>query len=84
MYFIVNGSRKMKIEYNDKFDLLYLRFDETEQEVVNKRLNDNIVLDIGKNDKIVGIEIMDATEVINLSSLLPINYFKSEEDLVAV
>ncbi len=74
----------MKIEYNDKFDLLYLRFDETEQEVVNKRLNDNIVLDIGKNDKIVGIEIMDATEVINLSSLLPINYFKSEEDLVAV
>lgn len=79
-----NGSRKMNIEYNDKYDLLYLRFDETEQEVVNKRLNDNIVLDIGKNDKIVGIEIMDATEVINLNSLLPIHYFNNKEDLVAV
>ena len=74
----------MNIEYNDKYDLLYLRFDETEQEVVNKRLNDNIVLDIGKNDKIVGIEIMDATEVINLNSLLPIHYFNNKEDLVAV
>ena len=74
----------MKIEYNDKFDLLYLRFDETEQEVVNKRLNENIVLDIGKNDKIVGIEIIDAAEVINLNSLLPIHYFKNKENLVTV
>jgi uncharacterized protein YuzE len=65
----------MKIEYDDKFDLLYLRFDETEQEVINERVNEHIVLDIGNNNKIVGIEILDAKEVLNLSNILPVNYF---------
>lgn len=64
----------MKIEYDDKKDLLYLRFDESPQDVVNKRVNDNIVLDIGNDDKIVGIEILDAMELINLSSVLPVTY----------
>lgn len=70
----------MKIEYDDKFDLLYIRFDESTQEVVNQRINDNIVLDIGKNDKIVGIEILGAKEVLNLSNILPINYLNNRVD----
>ena len=69
----------MKIEYDDKFDLLYLRFDDKKQEVVNKRINDNIVLDIGKNDKIVGIEILGAKDVINLSNILPVNFYNSRK-----
>jgi uncharacterized protein YuzE len=40
----------MKIEYDDKFNLLYFRFDEQSLEIVNKRLNDNIVLDIGRDN----------------------------------
>ena len=75
----------MKIEYDDKYDLLYLRFDDSEQEVVNQRINDNIVLDIGKNDKIVGIEILDAKDVLNLSNILPINFYnRRKEDLIEV
>ncbi|MGA2298133.1 MAG: DUF2283 domain-containing protein [FCB group bacterium] len=70
----------MKIEYDDKYDLLYLRFDETEQEVVNQRVNDHIVLDIGKNDKIVGIEILGAKDVLNLSSILPVNFYNQRTD----
>jgi uncharacterized protein YuzE len=70
----------MKIEYDDKFDMLYLRFDETIQEVVNQRINDNIVLDIGKNDKIVGIEILGAMDVLELSNILPIGYLKTRKD----
>jgi uncharacterized protein YuzE len=31
-------------------------------------------LDIGEDDKIVGIEIMDASDHVNLESLLPIKY----------
>ena len=73
----------MKIEYDDKFDLLYLRFDDTEQETVNQRVSDYFVLDIGKDDKIVGIEILDAKEVLNLDSILPIHYLNNrKEDLV--
>lgn len=65
----------MKIEYDNKYDLLYLRFDETPQEVVNFRVNNNIVLDIGKDDKIIGIEFLGAKDVVNLENILPINFF---------
>ena len=74
----------MKIEYDDKFDLLYIRFDETTQDIVNQRVSNNIVLDIGKNDKIVGIEILDAKEVIDLGNILPVNYFNfRKENLIS-
>ena len=67
----------MKIEYDSKFDLLYLRFDDTMQELVNQKVNEHIVLDIGKNDKIVGIEILDASEVLDLKSILPVDYINN-------
>lgn len=75
-----SGNNKMKIEYDDKFDLLYLRFDDTAQEVVNQRINDNIVLDIGANDKIVGIEILGAMDILDLSNILPISYLNTRKD----
>jgi uncharacterized protein YuzE len=74
----------MKIEYDDKFDLLYLRFDDSSQELINQRVSDNIVLDIGKNNKIVGIEILDAKESLNLNSILPINYFINKKEMLAI
>jgi uncharacterized protein YuzE len=43
--------------YNDKTDILYIRLDDTEQDVVKKRVSENIVLDIGEGDRIIGIEI---------------------------
>lgn len=55
-------------------DLLYLRFDEREQQVENRRLADDIVLDIGEGGKIVGIEILDASRHVNLQNLLPTRY----------
>ncbi len=64
----------MKISYDDKKDLLYIRFDEKKQDVVNKRVAEDIVLDIGTKDKIVGIEILEASKHIDLMSLLPIEY----------
>ena len=64
----------MNILYNDKTDLLYIRLDDTKQEVVNRRITNNIVLDIGENNKIVGLEILDASRHVNLEKLLPINY----------
>ncbi len=64
----------MKISYDDGTDLLYLRFDEREQQVENRRLADDIVLDIGEGGKIVGIEILDASRHVNLQNLLPTRY----------
>lgn len=66
--------RKMQILYNAKTDLLYLRLDDRKQQVINKRISENIVLDIGEDDRIVGIEILDASKNLNLESLLPVKY----------
>ena len=64
----------MKIYYDDGTDLLYLRLDEREQQVENRKVADDIVLDIGENGKIVGIEILDASRHVNLQGLLPTHY----------
>lgn len=64
----------MQITYNDKTDLLYLRLDERKQQVINKRLSEDIVLDIGEDGRIVGIEILDASQHLNLERLLPVKY----------
>ncbi len=64
----------MKIYYNQKTDLLYIRLDERKQQVENERLNEYMVADIGEGDKIVGLEIMDASKNVDLSKLLPIEF----------
>lgn len=62
----------MNISYNDKTDLLYIRLDDTQQDTLNRRVSEDIVLDIGKGDRIVGIEILDASKHITLEKLLPV------------
>lgn len=74
MFFMENGSEIMHILYNDKTDLLYIRFDDRKQEVINKRVSDDIVLDIGDDDRIIGIEVLDASKHVSLERLLPVQY----------
>lgn len=64
----------MKLIYNDKTDILYLRLDDRKQDVINKRVTEDIVLDIGEADKVVGIEILDASKHVTLDRLLPVKY----------
>ncbi len=68
----------MNILYNDKTDLLYIRLDDKKQEIINQRVSENIVLDIGEDDKIVGIEILDASKHVSLEKLMPVNYETSK------
>ncbi len=68
------------IVYNDKTDLLYIRFDDKRQDVINRRISEEIVLDIGDNDRIVGIEILDASQHILLEKLLPVKYEVQKEE----
>ena len=64
----------MNIIYNDKTDLLYIRLDDRKQDVINRRVTEDIVLDIGEDDRIVGIEILDASKHVLLERLLPVKY----------
>lgn len=70
----------MNIVYNDKTDLLYIRFDDRGQDIINRRIPEDIVLDIGENDRIVGIEIIDASRHILFEKLLPIKYEVRKEE----
>jgi uncharacterized protein YuzE len=67
----------MQIQYDSKYDLLYIRIASEDQSVINKRVTEDIVLDIGEGDKIIGIEIMDASKHVNLEQLMPIEYLKA-------
>jgi uncharacterized protein YuzE len=64
----------MQIIYNAKTDVLYLRLDDATQDVINRRISDEVVLDLGRDDKLVGIEILDASAHTNLKTILPIEY----------
>jgi uncharacterized protein YuzE len=64
----------MNVSYNNKTDLLYIRLDDRKQKVINRRVSDDVVLDIGEGDKIIGIEILEASKHLNLDRLLPFNY----------
>jgi uncharacterized protein YuzE len=68
------GGSKMNVIYNDKTDLLYIRLDDRKQEVINRRVSEDIVLDIGEDDRIIGIEILDASKHVSLDRLLPVKY----------
>ena len=54
----------MKISYDPTVDALYIRLvdDRTECEVI--RLNDSVSINIGPKEQIIGIEILDASEVL--------------------
>ena len=64
----------MQIHYNTKTDLVYIRLDERKQDVINRRSTEDIVLDIGADNRIIGIEILDASKHLNLEGLLPVKY----------
>jgi len=68
----------MHISYNDRTDLLYIRLDDKKQDVINRRVSDDVVLDIGEGDKIIGVEILDASKHVTVDRLLPVKYIVSK------
>jgi uncharacterized protein YuzE len=44
------------------------------QPVINRWLSDDIVLDIGEKERIIGIKIRDASEHLNLGQILPVQH----------
>jgi len=71
----------MRIHYDQKVDLLYIRLDERKQKVINKRIFEDVVLDIGRNNRIVGIEILDASKHVDVRKIFPV---KTERRSAAV
>ena len=54
----------MRIRYDSEVDAMYIRLVEGEQECRTVRLNDEVALNIGPGETLVGIEILDASDVL--------------------
>lgn len=54
----------MKISYDKEIDAVYIKLIESDEQCRTLRLNDEIALNIGKGEKLIGIEILDASEVL--------------------
>lgn len=53
----------MKITYDSSVDALYIRFIDEVVECKVIRLNDQVAVDIGPGERIVGIEMLDVSEL---------------------
>ena len=58
----------MKISYDEQVDALYIRLLEGDFQCRVVRLSDTVALNIGPAEELVGIEILDAKETLNLQA----------------
>jgi len=61
----------MRITYDPKYDLLYIKLGEAEK-VLCKEVDEDITFDVDEGGKLVGIEILSASERLTLDTLLPV------------
>ncbi|MEG5136649.1 MULTISPECIES: DUF2283 domain-containing protein [unclassified Microcoleus] len=59
----------MKISYDSEIDALYIRLVEGKHECRTLQLTDEIALNIGENELLVGIEVLDATQVLGSGNI---------------
>ncbi|MBA4182075.1 MAG: DUF2283 domain-containing protein [Anaerolinea sp.] len=64
----------MKVSYDSRYDLLYLELDDTAKTVLDEDPGDSIVLDVDAEGRVAGIEILGASQLVNLARLLPVEY----------
>lgn len=70
----------MKVYYDDEVDALYLKLgDEIPEGVIE--ISEGVNLDTTSEDKIVGIEILDASKKIDLKTILSYT-LEVEKDLI--
>jgi uncharacterized protein YuzE len=59
----------MKISYDSEVDALYIRLVEGKHQCRTLQLTEEIALNIGENELLVGIEVLDATQVLGTVSV---------------
>jgi len=61
----------MKITYDPEVDAAYIYLTEERGEVTTVKANEHIFFDYGKADELVGIEILDASQVLGFDRRNP-------------
>ena len=61
----------MKITYDPEVDAAYISFKEGITQVTTVRITEDIAIDFGPHEEIVGIEVLDASEHLSLEKERP-------------
>ena len=59
----------MKISYDSEVDALYIRLLDGPQQCRTVRLSDEVALNMGEGEQLVGIEVLDAKRVLGSGQL---------------
>lgn len=61
----------MKIKYDPQVDAAYISFKKGPTQVTTIRITEDLAIDFGPHEEIVGIEILDASTHLNISKKDP-------------
>ena len=62
----------MKIKYDPQVDAAYISFKKGPTQVTTIRVTEDLAIDFGPREEIVGIEILDASKHLNISKKDPL------------
>ena len=71
----------MEIRYDPEADAMYIKLREGEYEI-SEEIREGIIVDFDKNNKIIGIEILDAKERLSPSSVAEMSFKFSKVELM--
>ena len=61
----------MRISYDSQADAAYIRFKDVATQVTTIRLSEDVAVDLGPGEEVVGIEILSASEHLSLNPQNP-------------
>jgi uncharacterized protein YuzE len=61
----------VRITYDPEYDILYMKIGKAAK-VLSKDVDEDITLDLDTHGKLVGIEVLSASDHLDLRSLLPV------------
>ena len=61
----------MKISYDPQVDALYISFKKGPTQVTTIRLNEDVAIDLGPGEEVVGIEVLDASQHVSIDRKAP-------------
>jgi uncharacterized protein YuzE len=64
----------MTVTYHRNTDLLYICLDDRAAQVRNEDFGEDVHLELGEGDRIVGIEILGASKRVDVASLVSLKY----------
>ncbi len=70
----------MYISYDARVDALYIRLMPDHHQVTTKVIDDDIALDFDEEERLFGIEILDASRRLDLARLFPLEFTKLSKE----